>query len=98
MLSNEKSPNSGPDRRPPLPTTAFPQSVVPTGIIQPRMGSCRVMTDTRCSVAGLVQIMIFPAHITQDVVVMEKFNMKKMLDAIVKYRSDELWLVPRRFS
>ncbi|KAH6711195.1 hypothetical protein BKA61DRAFT_645348 [Leptodontidium sp. MPI-SDFR-AT-0119] len=45
-------------------------------------------------ITGLVQIMILPAHINQEVIIMAKFNMKDMLDAIVKYKSNELWLVP----
>lgn len=40
--------------------------------------------------------MILPAHINQEVIIMAKFNMKDMLDAIVKYKSNELWLVPRQ--
>ncbi|PVH71102.1 acetyl-CoA synthetase-like protein [Cadophora sp. DSE1049] len=45
-------------------------------------------------ITGLVQIMIFPVHINQEVIIMARFNMKNMLDAVVKYRSEELWLVP----
>lgn len=47
------------------------------------------------TVTGLVQIMHLPALLNQEVVIMRKFTMKGMLDAIVKYKSNELWLVPR---
>lgn len=53
------------------------------------------LTET---VTGLAQIMHLPVLVNQDVVLVHKFNMKKMLDAIVKYRANELWLVPRQKS
>lgn len=40
--------------------------------------------------------MHLPALLNQEVVIMRRFTMKGMLDAIVKYKSNELWLVPRK--
>lgn len=31
----------------------------------------------------------------QELVLMAQFDMKSMLEAVVKYRCEELWLVPR---
>ncbi|KAI1619265.1 hypothetical protein EDD37DRAFT_676002 [Exophiala viscosa] len=45
-------------------------------------------------ITGLIQILNVPIVLNQDVIVMPKFNMKQMLDVIVRYRCDELWLVP----
>ncbi|KAH8589605.1 4-coumarate:coenzyme A ligase [Bisporella sp. PMI_857] len=45
-------------------------------------------------ITGLIQIMTLPVHIGQNVILMKKFNMKNMLEAIVKYQAGELWLVP----
>ncbi|KIW82269.1 hypothetical protein Z517_05296 [Fonsecaea pedrosoi CBS 271.37] len=45
-------------------------------------------------ITGLVQILQLPIVIDQEVVLMPKFEMKAMMDTIVKYKCDELWLVP----
>ncbi|OAG42492.1 hypothetical protein AYO21_03368 [Fonsecaea monophora] len=47
-------------------------------------------------ITGLVQILQLPIVIDQEVVLMPKFEMKAMMDTIVKYKCDELWLVPRK--
>jgi 4-coumarate--CoA ligase len=48
-------------------------------------------------VTGFVQIMHLPVLLNQEVIIMQNFTLKGMLDAVVKYRSSELWLVPRKF-
>ncbi|KIW99599.1 uncharacterized protein Z518_11012 [Rhinocladiella mackenziei CBS 650.93] len=45
-------------------------------------------------ITGIVQILQLPLALNQEVVMMAKFNMQEMLDVIVKYKCDELWLVP----
>lgn len=57
-----------------------------------------MIAESVYKVTGLIQIMTLPAHINQEVILMSRFHMKRMLDAIVKYKSDELWLVPRKSS
>lgn len=47
-------------------------------------------------VTGIVQILQLPLTLNQEVVMMAKFNMQEMLDVIMKYKCDELWLVPRK--
>ncbi|OAP57398.1 hypothetical protein AYL99_08136 [Fonsecaea erecta] len=45
-------------------------------------------------ITGLVQILQLPIVLDQQVILMPKFDMKGMMDTIVKYKCDELWLVP----
>lgn len=53
--------------------------------------------DLTLSVTGLVQILQLPIALNQVVVIMPKFEMQSMLDVIMKYKCDELWMVPRKF-
>ena len=46
-------------------------------------------------VTGIVQILQLPLTLNQEVVMMSKFNMQEMLDVIVNFKCDELWMVPR---
>ncbi|KAH7012946.1 hypothetical protein EDB80DRAFT_638627 [Ilyonectria destructans] len=45
-------------------------------------------------ITGLVHLLHLPIVLGQDVVVMSKFDMKRMLDTVVKYTCNELWVVP----
>ncbi|KIY01306.1 uncharacterized protein Z520_02858 [Fonsecaea multimorphosa CBS 102226] len=45
-------------------------------------------------ITGLVQILQLPIVLDQEVILMPKFDMQGMMDTIVKYKCDELWLVP----
>ncbi len=47
------------------------------------------------SVTGIVQLLQLPLVLNQEVVVMGKFKLREMLQTIVRYRCEELWLVPR---
>ena len=47
-------------------------------------------------ITGLVQLLQLPIVLNQIVVVLAKFDMKSMLDTIIKHRCDELWMVPRK--
>jgi 4-coumarate--CoA ligase len=55
-----------------------------------------VFALTPFTVTGLALILQLPLFLGQTVVVMKEFEMKAMLDAIVHYKCDELWLVPRK--
>ncbi|KAF4341632.1 phenylacetyl ligase [Fusarium beomiforme] len=45
-------------------------------------------------ITGLVHLLHLPIVLEQQMVVMAMFNMKQMMEAIVKFRCEELWLVP----
>ncbi|KXJ85359.1 hypothetical protein Micbo1qcDRAFT_186656 [Microdochium bolleyi] len=45
-------------------------------------------------ITGLVHLLHLPLVLHQDLLVMPKFEMRTMMEAIVKYRCNELWLVP----
>ncbi|KAI8649664.1 hypothetical protein NCS55_01467000 [Fusarium keratoplasticum] len=45
-------------------------------------------------ITGLVHLLHLPIALQQDMVIMAKFNMTRMMQTIVEYRCDELWLVP----
>ncbi|KIV88636.1 hypothetical protein PV10_08302 [Exophiala mesophila] len=45
-------------------------------------------------ITGIVQILQLPLTLNQEVVMMSKFNMQEMLDVIVNFKCDELWMVP----
>ncbi|KAL2202236.1 acetyl-CoA synthetase-like protein [Sarocladium strictum] len=45
-------------------------------------------------ITGLVHLLHLPVALDQDMVVMAKFDMTSMLRTIVKYKCNELWLVP----
>lgn len=47
-------------------------------------------------VTGLVHILHLPLVLNQEVVLLAKFTTQSMLDAVVKYACEELWLVPRK--
>lgn len=51
---------------------------------------------TKSLVTGLVQILQLPIVLDQQVIIMPKFDMKAMMEIIVRYKCDELWLVPRK--
>lgn len=50
------------------------------------------------TVTGIVHILQLPLLLNQEVVLMAKFTMKSMLETVVKYQCQELWLVPRGFG
>ncbi|KPM45610.1 hypothetical protein AK830_g935 [Neonectria ditissima] len=45
-------------------------------------------------ITGLVHLIHLPVVLEQDIVIMDKFDMRKMLNTVVKYRCNELWVVP----
>ncbi|KAL1892203.1 hypothetical protein Sste5346_007159 [Sporothrix stenoceras] len=45
-------------------------------------------------ITGLLQLIHLPVMMDQELVLMAQFDMKSMLEAVVKYRCEELWLVP----
>ncbi|KAF2008866.1 CoA ligase-like protein, partial [Aaosphaeria arxii CBS 175.79] len=45
-------------------------------------------------ITGIVHILQLPVLLGQEVILMSKFTMQSMLDAVAKYRCEELWLVP----
>ncbi|KAF5561451.1 phenylacetyl ligase [Fusarium phyllophilum] len=45
-------------------------------------------------ITGLVHLLHLPIVLEQQMVIMAKFDMKQMMDTIVKFKCDELWLVP----
>ncbi|CAK7231499.1 hypothetical protein SBRCBS47491_007950 [Sporothrix bragantina] len=45
-------------------------------------------------ITGLLQLIHLPVMMDQELVLMAQFDMPSMLDAVVKYRCEELWLVP----
>lgn len=54
-----------------------------------------MIADVVALVTGIVQILQLPLTLNQEVVMMSKFNMQEMLDVIVDFKCDELWMVPR---
>lgn len=46
-------------------------------------------------VTGLIHLLQLPLVLNQNLVVMAKFDMRKMMETVVKYHCTELWLVPR---
>jgi hypothetical protein len=52
--------------------------------------------DVLYAVAGLSQLTFIPFFLNQEVVVLAKFEMKSMLEAVTKYKVNEMWLVPRK--
>jgi len=51
--------------------------------------------STLIIVTGLLQIMIVPIFLNQDVVIIRKFELRKMLAIVTRHQCEELWLVPR---
>jgi hypothetical protein len=47
------------------------------------------------AVTGLVHLIHLPVVLEQDIVLMDRFDMRKMLNTVVKYTCNELWVVPR---
>lgn len=47
------------------------------------------------TVAGLSQLVFCPIFLNSEVVILAKFEMRAMLEAVVKYKINEMWLVPR---
>lgn len=47
------------------------------------------------AVTGLVHLIQLPPASGQDLVIMTTFDMKAMMEVIVRFRCTELWLVPR---
>ncbi|CAK7202399.1 hypothetical protein SEUCBS139899_005122 [Sporothrix eucalyptigena] len=45
-------------------------------------------------ITGLLQLIHLPVMMDQELVLMAQFDMPSMLEAVVKYRCEELWLVP----
>ncbi|KAF5552615.1 phenylacetyl ligase [Fusarium mexicanum] len=45
-------------------------------------------------VTGLVHLLHLPIVLEQQMVIMAKFDMKQMMETIVRFKCDELWLVP----
>ncbi|KAH6871818.1 hypothetical protein B0T10DRAFT_590601 [Thelonectria olida] len=45
-------------------------------------------------ITGLVHLIHLPVVLEQDVVLMDRFNMRNMLNTVVKYTCNELWVVP----
>ncbi|KAF4468992.1 phenylacetyl- ligase [Fusarium albosuccineum] len=45
-------------------------------------------------ITGLVHLLHLPIALQQDMVIMAKFDMARMMQTIVEFRCDELWLVP----
>ncbi|KAN0105865.1 4-coumarate-CoA ligase 2 [Hyaloscypha variabilis] len=45
-------------------------------------------------ITGLLQIMIVPVFLNQDVVIIRKFELRKMLGIVTRHQCEELWLVP----
>lgn len=48
-----------------------------------------------CTVTGLVHLLHLPSTLDQDLVVVPKFDMRRMMQVVVQYHCTELWLVPR---
>ncbi|KAF5694265.1 phenylacetyl ligase [Fusarium globosum] len=45
-------------------------------------------------ITGLVHLLHLPVVLEQQMVIMAKFDMKQMMETIVRFKCDELWLVP----
>ncbi|KAF5566247.1 phenylacetyl ligase [Fusarium napiforme] len=45
-------------------------------------------------ITGLVHLLHLPIVLNQQMVIMAKFDMKQMMETIVRFKCDELWLVP----
>ncbi|KAF5621157.1 phenylacetyl ligase [Fusarium tjaetaba] len=45
-------------------------------------------------ITGLVHLLHLPFVLEQQMVIMAKFDMKQMMETIVRFKCDELWLVP----
>ncbi|CVL06724.1 related to phenylacetyl-CoA ligase [Fusarium mangiferae] len=45
-------------------------------------------------ITGLVHLLHLPIILEQQMVIMAKFDMKQMMETIVRFKCDELWLVP----
>ncbi|KLO79038.1 phenylacetyl-CoA ligase [Fusarium fujikuroi] len=45
-------------------------------------------------ITGLVHLLHLPILLEQQMVIMAKFDMKQMMETIVRFKCDELWLVP----
>ncbi|CVL03459.1 hypothetical protein FPRO04_09749 [Fusarium proliferatum] len=45
-------------------------------------------------ITGLVHLLHLPIVLEQQMVIMAKFEMKQMMETIVRFKCDELWLVP----
>ncbi|KAF5591071.1 phenylacetyl ligase [Fusarium pseudoanthophilum] len=45
-------------------------------------------------ITGLVHLLHLPIVLDQQMVIMAKFDMKQMMETIVRFKCDELWLVP----
>ncbi|KAF5694707.1 phenylacetyl ligase [Fusarium denticulatum] len=45
-------------------------------------------------ITGLVHLLHLPIVLEQQMVIMAKFDMKQMMETIVRFKCDELWLVP----
>jgi acyl-CoA synthetase (AMP-forming)/AMP-acid ligase II len=52
--------------------------------------------STLIVVTGLLQIMIVPVFLNHDVVIIRKYELRKMLDIVTRHQCGELWLVPRK--
>ncbi|KAH7161513.1 hypothetical protein EDB81DRAFT_839833 [Dactylonectria macrodidyma] len=45
-------------------------------------------------ITGLVHLILLPILLHQNIVILAKFDMKRMMDTITNFRCNELWLVP----
>ncbi|KAF5973534.1 hypothetical protein FBULB1_8280 [Fusarium bulbicola] len=45
-------------------------------------------------ITGLIHLLHLPIVLEQQMVIMAKFDMKQMMETIVRFKCDELWLVP----
>ncbi|PNP85367.1 hypothetical protein FNYG_01196 [Fusarium nygamai] len=45
-------------------------------------------------ITGLVHVLHLPIVLEQQMVIMAKFDMREMMETIVRFKCDELWLVP----
>ncbi|TVY75364.1 4-coumarate--CoA ligase-like 5 [Fusarium oxysporum f. sp. cubense] len=45
-------------------------------------------------ITGLVHLLHLPIVLEQQMVIMAKFDMKQMMETVVRFKCDELWLVP----
>ncbi|RKK07890.1 hypothetical protein BFJ66_g8380 [Fusarium oxysporum f. sp. cepae] len=45
-------------------------------------------------ITGLVHLLHLPIVLGQQMVIMAKFDMKQMMETVVRFKCDELWLVP----
>lgn len=54
-----------------------------------------MLTMSPAAVAGLSQLVFCPIFLNAEAVILAKFEMRSMLEAVVKYKINEMWLVPR---